>query len=283
VLYAANELANGEISAFSVGADGDLTPLGTWPSGGADPCHLSLGASTGHLLIANYTSGTVAAHALDGHGVPTGQHHTVAHSGQSKDPQRQEGPHAHTVAATSDGVLAVDLGADAVFFHDLDPETGVLGEGEVVFRTRPGTGPRHLARDERGRVHLVGELDASLSTYELAPDGWHEVSRVPTSVDGSALPSEIGLSADGRFVYVANRGPDTIAAFSLASGVPDFIGEVSAGGAWPRHFAISRGFLAVANERSHTVVTFRLDPATGLPTPTGDVASTPSPTCILPW
>jgi 6-phosphogluconolactonase (cycloisomerase 2 family) len=61
------------------------------------------------------------------------------------------------------------------------------------------------------------------------------------------------------------------------------VGEVSTGGAWPRHFAIVDRFLYVANERSHTVVTFALDPATGMPVPTGDVLPTPSPTCVLPW
>jgi len=49
------------------------------------------------------------------------------------------------------------------------------------------------------------------------------------------------------------------------------------------HFAIVDRFLYVANERSHTVVTFALDPATGMPVPTGDVLPTPSPTCVLPW
>jgi 6-phosphogluconolactonase (cycloisomerase 2 family) len=61
------------------------------------------------------------------------------------------------------------------------------------------------------------------------------------------------------------------------------VGEVSTGGIWPRHFVLDGGFLYVANERSHTVVTFRLDPDTGIPTPTADVLPTASPTCVLPW
>jgi 6-phosphogluconolactonase len=283
VLYAANELTEGKVSAFSVVTDGALALLGTYPSGGAEPCHLSLDTSGRHLLIANYGTGTVTAHALDDAGVPSGRSHTVAHSGRSQHPERQAGPHAHAVAAMPDGVLAVDLGVDTVFFYHLDTDTGTLGEGEVAFHTRPGTGPRHLVRDNDGRLLLVGELDASLSTYERDADGWREVARVPTSVGDGAQPSEIGLSTDGRFLYVANRGPDTIATFSLASGLPEFVGEVSTCGAWPRHFAIDGEFMAVANQRSHTVVSFHLDPSTGLPTATGDVLSTPSPACVLPW
>ena len=59
------------------------------------------------------------------------------------------------------------------------------------------------------------------------------------------------------------------------------VGEVSTGGSWPRDLALDGEWLYVANERSHLVVTYRIDPATGLPSPTGDVVSTPSPTCVL--
>jgi 6-phosphogluconolactonase len=283
MLYAANELHDGTVSAFLVTSDGALNPLGTWPSGGSFPCHLNIDTSGRHLLIANYGSGTVTAHALDENGVPTGRSDTAAHSGHGKHPERQEGPHAHSVAAASDGVLAVDLGVDTVFFYRLDAATGRLGEREVAFRTRPGTGPRHLVWDRSGRLHLVGELDASIATYEPGPDGWRELSRVPASVDESAMPSEIALSGDGRFLYVANRGPDTISTFSLATAVPRFVGEVATGGAWPRHFAINGAFLAVANQGSDSVVTFRLDHMTGLPNPTGDILATRTPACVLPW
>jgi len=58
---------------------------------------------------------------------------------------------------------------------------------------------------------------------------------------------------------------------------------VPTGGAWPRHFALVDDYLYVANQLSHTVVVFRIDPATGIPVPTGDVLATPSPTCLLAW
>lgn len=293
MLYAVNELDDGAVSAFAVAPDGTLTPSGTWPSGGSYPCHLTLDLTGRHLLIANYGSGTVTALVLGLDGVPTGRSHSVSHSvvhsvshsvshsGCGEHPERQEGPHAHAVAAVADGVLAVDLGVDTVFHYRLDPDTGQLGAGEVAFRASAGTGPRHLAWDQAGRLHLVGELDASVTTYQPGTDGWRAVGRVPTSVVESALPSELRVS--GGFLYVANRGPDTISTFSLATGLPVFVGEVSSGGAWPRHFAINGGFLAVANQRGDSVVSFRLDPVTGLPTPTGDIIATPTPTFVLTW
>jgi 6-phosphogluconolactonase (cycloisomerase 2 family) len=304
VLYACNELDDGTVTAFGVSAGCELSPLGTWPTGGASPCYLSLDAGARHLLVANYGSGSVAVFRLDDRALPSSRSDLIVHSGRGPHPERQEAPHAHSVAPVEGGVLAVDLGIDTVFFYPLDPNTGLLGTGEVAFQSRPGTGPRHLARDPAGRLHLVGELDATVTTYAIGPNGWHEVSRVPTSVTAGALPSEIAVSADGRFLYVGNRVPDTISVFALApaaaasgalppasqssasqeeSPALTFVGEVSTGGIWPRHFVLDGGFLYVANERSHTVVTFRLDPDTGIPTPTADVLPTASPTCVLPW
>jgi len=282
VVYAANELTDGTVSAFAMSEEGALTPLGTWPTGGAEPCHISVEPRGRHLLVANYESGSVATFTLDEDGIPTHRSALVAHTGAGPHPERQLGPHAHTVSAASDGVLAVDLGVDTVFWYPLDGATGALGPGEVRAALPPGTGPRHLATSTRD-AYLVGELAANLTTFRTGPHGWEEAGTAATSTEPDALPSEIAISADGRFLYVGNRGPHTIAVFSLADDLPALVGEVPTGGAWPRHFALVDDYLYVANQRSHTVVVFRIDPATGIPVPTGDVLATPSPTCVLPW
>jgi 6-phosphogluconolactonase (cycloisomerase 2 family) len=80
---------------------------------------------------------------------------------------------------------------------------------------------------------------------------------------------------------VANRGPATISVFALADELPTLVAEVPSGGAWPRHFALVWPYLYVANQLSNLVVAFHIDPATGIPSPTGDVLTTPSPTCLL--
>ncbi len=297
VLYAVNEVPEGAVSAFAIMPDGDLSALGSWPTAGSFPCHLGVDSAARHLVVANYGSGSVASFELDGAGIPFRSSGLGQHSGVGKDPQRQEGPHAHQVIPTGDGVVAVDLGVDTVFRYRRDPTTGDLGEPEVALRLRPGTGPRRLVVDRFGLMHVVGELDASVTSFARRGPDWHELGSTASSAAPDSLPSEMALSPDGRHLYVANRGPDTIAVFALSGGPPAFVGEVSTGGAWPRHFAfvvsayVASAFVAgafaadslyVPNERSHTVVAFRIDPSTGMPTPTGDVLATPSPTCIAP-
>jgi 6-phosphogluconolactonase (cycloisomerase 2 family) len=283
VLYAANELPEGTVTTFAVGPDASLTPVGQCPTGGASPCHLDVLPDGDRLVVANYATGSVAVIRLDADGVPVG-HEVIDHSGQGPDPERQEGPHAHMVVPHDGGVLAVDLGADVVYHHRADPSTGGLAPGQPVIRFDPGTGPRHLTVDPAGRLHAVGELSGTLLTYARSGsgEGWSPISAIPCTTAGSAYPSAIVADADGRFLYVANRGPDTVAVFSLAGDRPTRVGEVPSGGSWPRDLALVEPYLYVANERSGTVVAFRIDPVTGVPTPTGDVLATPSPTCVVP-
>src|SRR4051812_46665497 len=73
VLYAANELDAGTGSRFAVAADASLTPLAVRSTGGAAPCHLAVSADGRHLLVANYSGGSVAVFPLDSGGVP-GEH-----------------------------------------------------------------------------------------------------------------------------------------------------------------------------------------------------------------
>ena len=71
-LYAANEVDNfdadksGSVTAFRIDrATGALTLLNTQPSKGAHPCHLAVDRPGTHLLVANYTGGTLAVLPLE--------------------------------------------------------------------------------------------------------------------------------------------------------------------------------------------------------------------------
>ena len=283
VLYAVNELTDGRVSAFEMAADATLTPWGSWPTGGALPCHLAVATGARHLLVANYGTGSVASFALDADGRPGRRADLVVHQGSGKHPERQDRPHAHQVTATADAVFVVDLGIDTILRYRLDPTNGTLGSGEPAAVLPPGTGPRYLAMAPSGLVYLVAELAGTVTVLRPGPGRWEELGSVPTSTSAvDTLASEIAVSLDGQWLYVANRGPATISVFSLGDELPTLVAEVPTGGSWPRHFVLVEPYLYVANQLSHTVTVFRIDPANGIPSPTGDVLATPSPTCLLP-
>ncbi|MFE9691360.1 lactonase family protein [Micromonospora sp. NPDC005806] len=287
VLYAVNELSEGRVSAFRAAPDGDLDPLGVRPTGGAEPCHLAVTPDGRHLVVANYGGGSVAVFPLDGDGVPGERSDLVRHEGHGADPQRQEKAHCHMVSPDPDGgpLLAVDLGTDSVYRYDLEAASGRLVPRAPRVRTPAGTGPRHLARHPDGRrCWLVGELDATVTGYELTADGaLHQRARVDASGRaGPVQPSEVAVGPDGRFLYVGNRGVGTVAVFAVAGEVPELVAEVDTGGEWPRHFAFEGGYLYVADERADMIRIFRVDPATGVPEVVGEPVPMASPTCVRP-
>ncbi|HEY9524680.1 MAG TPA: lactonase family protein [Thermopolyspora sp.] len=284
VLYAVHEQADGGIGAWWVESATSLRPLGAWPTGGAEPCHIAVDPHGRHLVVTNYGSGSVALHPLDETGAVGERTDLLAHEGSGPDPDRQAGPHTHMSRFAGDdgSLLVVDLGCDAVFRHRVDEHTGRLTTTGDPVRTSPGAGPRHIAIDGSGRWYLSCELDGSVTFIDRPT-----VDPVPASVPasdhaGARAPAEITLSADGRHLYVSNRGPDTVSTFDLAGDRPRMVAEVPTGGHWPRHFAISGDLMFVANERSHSLTTFRIDPYTGEPHPIGAPLETPSPTCVLP-
>jgi 6-phosphogluconolactonase len=288
VLYAVNELGVGTVSAFSVAGDGGLTPLAVRETGGGHPCHLAVAAGGRHLLVANYGTGSVTVLPLDGDGAPGERTDLLDLQGTGPDRDRQEGPHAHMVAPdpyTAD-VLVVDLGADRVVRLRLDAVTGRVSAGPPAVVAEAGTGPRHLVRAGDGAVLVVGELAANLTWYRPGPQaGRLEMAGSVATSTGAApiYPSEISMGSDGRFVYVANRGPDTVSVFAWDGDAARYVDEVPTGGEWPRHIVLLGEHLYVANERSHTVMAFRIDPETGVPVPDGEPTAQPSPTCMLRW
>ncbi|RSM54071.1 3-carboxymuconate cyclase [Actinoplanes sp. ATCC 53533] len=287
VLYAVNELEAGTVSAFAVADDAALTPLAVQSTGGAAPCHLAVSADARHLLVANYTSGSVSVHPLDADGVP-GERSDLLHlDGRGPVADRQEGPHAHMVAPDPNGpdVLIADLGSDRVWRARLDAVSGRLILVGAAVVAAPGTGPRHLRYAIDGALLLVGELAGNLTWYRPdTSDGSLRVAGAePSSASSANFPSELATGRDGRFVYVANRGPDTVSVFAWEPEGATRIAEVVSGGQWPRHLALLGDHLYVANERSQNVTVFRVDRETGIPQAQGEPVGEGSPTCVLRW
>ncbi|MET0418170.1 MAG: lactonase family protein [Actinoplanes sp.] len=287
VLYAVNEVeGNGTVSAFAVDADGGLTPLAVQPTGGSDPAHLAVTADGRFLLVANYSSGSAAVFPLDAEGVPGERSDLLDLSGSGPVADRQEGPHAHMVVPVRDDVLIADLGSDRVWRSRLDRATGRLTMLSPALAARPGTGPRHLRFSPDGALLLVGELSGTLSWHRPGPGGTleqaGEIVTTTREVDEN-YPSELIVRPDGRFVYVASRGPNTIATFAWDGESATPVAEVPTDGIWPRHMILAGDHLYVTNQQSHSVTTFRIDAESGVPEQQGAPTEQPSPTCLLRW
>ncbi|MGC8779753.1 MAG: lactonase family protein [Anaerolineae bacterium] len=274
-------------------ATGELTRINDELTGGAGPCYLSLEPTGRLLMVANYASGnlTVIPVREDGGLEPASQIIQLAGSGPIAD--RQEGPHAHCVVPDPTGryALAADLGSDRVMVYRMDPAARRLIPADPPsIALVPGTGPRHIAFHPNGRwVYVTGELNSTLTVFSW--DAGHErlehvqiVGTLPEGWRGINYPAEVAVAPSGRFVYMSNRGHDSIAIFAAdpATGRLTPAGHAPTQGAFPRHFALdpTGAFMLVANQNSDNVVVFRVGGVTGLLTPTGHSATVPMPVCV---
>ena len=299
LLYAVNELEQyngrptGAVSAFAIARPaGALTRLNQQPSQGGAPCYVSVEASGRALLVANYTGGSVALLPIDPDGA-LAPAHVVQHTGKGPNVERQEAPHAHCILPDPSNrfVLAADLGIDRVFVYRLDLEAKSLHHveaGDAVMR--PGAGPRHIAfHPTLPLVFVANELDSTVAKLRfdsargtLSPQG--TLSTVPAGWTGTNYPADIHFAANGRTLYVSNRGHNSIAVFSVAQSTGALALEqvVSTEGDWPRNFSLdpTGRWLLVANQRSDSVVVFGRDPENGRLTPTRQRIAIPSPVCV---
>ena len=101
--------------------------------------------------------------------------------------------------------------------------------------------------------------------------------------DQVSYVSEIKLSSDAKFLYVSNRGDNSLAIFKvLDNGHLERIDVVPTGGKFPRHFALTPcgNAVLVANQDSSTLTLFSRDKLSGLIKATGTEITIPSPNYI---
>lgn len=292
-LYAVNEKPEGLVSAFRIDQEtGELAFVNQQSSQGADPCHLSVESGGKSVLVANYTSGTLAVLPIQRGGSLGAAIDVKQHEG-SGPREQQKGPHAHCIKLDRANrfAFAADLGSDKVMIYRFNALSGKLEPGIQSSATlHPGAGPRHLTFHPNGKfLYVINELDSSLTTFKYnAAQGtltaFETVSTLPRDFSGQSFCADIHVAKSGRFVYGLNRGHNSIVVFAIdpRSGRLTLVEHVSTEGKWPRNFTIdpSGRFLLVANQHTDNVVTFRIDQQTGRLTPTGQVTEIPTPVCI---
>jgi 6-phosphogluconolactonase len=291
-LYTVSETEpEGAAAAFSLADPAAPRLLGApVPVHGGSPTHLTV--HQGHLLTANYAApGSVSVLSLNDDGSLGRVRAVLEHEGDGPDQERQEAPHAHAVLTDPSGrwALSVDLGTDSVRVCELAAGSDEL-EIERELGLRSGIGPRHMAfHPDGGHAYVINELDSVITVCRWDADKGSlrpltETRVLPAGTEGENYPSELVVSPDGRFVWVANRGHNSIAVLAVAEDGEnlELLDTVSCGGDWPRHLTLdpSGRRLYAANERSGDVTWFDVDPATGIPRQAGSLPL-PAVSCVL--
>jgi 6-phosphogluconolactonase len=296
LLFCVNDSPDGGVSAFSVDAEsGRLTFLNRQPSGDST-CFLAVDRTESVVLAVNHDGGNTVAFPILADGRLGPALASFDHVGPGAQPGHQSSAHPHSVVvdATNRFALVPDKGLDRVYVYRLEPAHGWLVPHAPPFLdVHGGTSPRHLAFHPSQRFAFVtNEVGSTVTSFAFdAENGTlrelSTESTVPDGFTGRNATADIRVHPNGKFVYLTNRGHDTVARFAVdeRTGRLTPLGHTSTQGGWSRaiSFDPSGRWLLVANQNADTIVAFAADPATGALDPTGAVTPTPTPVCILFW
>lgn len=285
-----------EVSAFSIApVSGELTFLNRQSTQGTNPAHLTVDDSNRFVLVANYTTGSLALlpRKDDGTlGAVVHLEHLPGVPGPNKVQQTVSHPHMLAYDPGRQFLIVPDVGLDRIFTFRFDATAGKLIAGDPAFvQVRPGAGPRRIVFHPTAPFAFVAnQLDASVGAYRYdAARGvltqFQVIPSVPDTFTGANTASEINILPSGRFIFVSNQGHDSLGAFSVdpASGRLAPVHWTPCEGKGPRFCTLDPTsiFLYAANENSDTIVPFRVDGRTGRLHRSGPIIQTASPVCIV--
>jgi len=245
-------------------ATGGLTPIST-VSVDANPSFVGLDRTEQYLLSAYYLPGKVMVHAVgkDGTLDPTPR----------VDRTTAKNAHCAIPDPSNRFVFVPHVGPNAVFQFLFDPATGQLTPNAAPTVSGPeGAGPRHLRFHPNGKwVYTSNESGSSVSLYAFDPERGtlaltQTLSTLPPGFTGENTTAEVKLHPSGKFLYVSNRGHDSLAAFAIDAAT----GRLTAHGQVPTEhtprsfdFDPTGRYLYAAGEGGTRVASYRIDPATG--------------------
>jgi 6-phosphogluconolactonase len=264
----------GKLMAFRIDpGTGTLTHSNTIDAG-VDPAHLSTDKAGRFLLAAYYVAAKVTVHAIQ--------------EGGSLKPLPVESvptaEKAHAILLDRDNRYAFvpHTGPNAIFQLAFDAKTGKLAPGNPPRLTTPAnTGPRHIvfhpsldiayvSNEQGGSVtaYRFDKTSGSLAAEQIA-------STLPSGYSERNACAEIKIHPTGKFLYVSNRGHDSIARFQIDGST----GRLTAQGQTatektPRSFDLdpSGNRLYVCGEATNRIAVYRIDQESGGLAPLATIA-----------
>ncbi|WP_436855718.1 6-phosphogluconolactonase [Staphylococcus caeli] len=273
-LYAVTKEGNHcGVASLKIEADGTLTLINKClASTAGNGCYVSASPDGKYIFEAIYGAGLARIYEAN---PETGEvvHliQELAHDYSTGPSERQDNPHVHYMNTTPDEnyVVAMDLGTDKIVTYDFGDD-GFTEYAMIDFE--PGDGPRHIVFHENGKyAYVVHELSNIVSTLTYEDGKFTEIARhstIPENFEGDTKLSAVRMSQDQNFLYISNRGHDSIAIFKVSDegATISLVDIVASGGEFPRDFNITESddYLVCAHQEGDYVLTvFKRDKVTG--------------------
>jgi 6-phosphogluconolactonase len=248
------------LAAFRIAAGGGLVLLGE-SIVGEDAAYVTVHPSGKYLLSADYANGLVHVHGI----------HSDATLSDNPLQVMKTDKRAHAIVHDLSGnfFFVPHTQPNAIFQFVFDADTGkLLPNTPAKLQRENNTGPRHLSFHPGGKfAYGSDEQGCSVTVYRFDPESGtlkaiQTVSSLPTDgFSGKRSTSHIEVHPSGKFVYIANRGHDTIAGFSINPESGDVtLLQHTPTEAVPRSFNISPDgkHLIAAGQSSGKLAVFRI-------------------------
>lgn len=264
----------------------DYKQLDSYMHPGAAPCYIGINNEKKLLYTANYHLATLNVFFFDENGKITLVASTK-HEGHGPRPE-QDSAHPHFFDETPAGnLVSCDLGMDAVDFYRLENNQLVH---LAQYSMEKGFGTRHIVFSPDGKtMYIVGELSSQVNVAHLNEDTWEfedlgTYKTIPEDFEGHNGAAAIRLSKDGKFLYISNRGDDSIVVFKvLDNGKLEKIQRISVFGSFPRDFNWdeTQEYLVAANQNTNNATLYRRNLEDGTLTPIQKDILAPEATRVL--
>lgn len=266
--------------------DGKAKQLDTYFHEGAAPCYISVDSQKHLVFTANYHLATINVFSYDENGKLTFITNDT-HEGHGPRAE-QDQAHPHFFDETLSGnLVSCDLGIDAVDFYKLD---GDKLKHLARYQMENGFGTRHLVFSPDGKtMYIVGELSSQVNVARLNENTWKfedvaTYKTIPDDFSDHNGAAAIRISKDGKFIYISNRGHDSITVFKvLDDGKLELVQRISVFGSFPRDFNWDKDekYLVVANQNTNNATLYRRNSETGNLTPIQKDIPVPEATRVL--
>ncbi|WP_429971032.1 lactonase family protein [Fructilactobacillus sp. Tb1] len=257
---------------------------------GTSDAYVAIDEARQLVYTANYHMGYVSVYKIQDDGTLRIADRVQSIGEVGPKPEQADGAHPHYANLTPDNRLIVcDLGTDKVNVYDV-ADDGKLSQVSE-FNTIPGYGPRNIEfNKETNKGYLVGELSSMISVLDYDP----KTAKLTLEQTQSTIPSDwtehngaaaIKLSNDNRFVYISNRGNDSIVVFKiLADGNLEKVQLISTEGEFPRDFNFNadQSMLIVVNQNTDNATLYERDAETGKLKMIQKNFEVPEGTCVMP-
>lgn len=266
--------------------DGKAKQLDTYFHEGAAPCYISVDSQKHLVFTANYHLATINVFSYDENGKLTFITNDT-HEGHGPRAE-QDQAHPHFFDETPSGnLVSCDLGIDAADFYKLD---GDKLKHLARYQMENGFGTRHLVFSPDGKtMYIVGELSSQVNVARLNENTWKfedvaTYKTIPDDFSDHNGAAAIRISKDGKFIYISNRGHDSITVFKvLDDGKLELVQRISVFGSFPRDFNWDKDekYLVVANQNTNNATLYRRNSETGNLTPIQKDIPVPEATRVL--